>query len=351
MTIVTNRILITGANGWLGKRLARLVARRELDAGVLSNLPADSSLRCLILPAEKPDELRQIGAEVTGGDIRNSSDCAAFCEGAKGAILIHTAGVIHPARVKDFYDVNLTGTQNILKAAAAAGIKRVVVVSSNSPLGVNHSLTERFDERSEYHPYKNYGRSKMQTELFVRKFEKENGLECVIVRPPWFYGPDQPARQTLFFTMIKAGKAPIVGSGDNLRSMAYVDNLCEGLLLAATVERAAGQTYWIADRRPYSMNEIIDTVEQLLEKEFKMPVAHKRMRLPNAASDIASVADSMLQSLGVYNQKVHVLSEMNKTIACSIAKAEAELGYNPKISLEEGMRRSLSFCLENGIRI
>ncbi len=346
-----NRILITGANGWLGKRLAGLIARREIDAGILSMLPPDPSLRCLILPGEKPGELRAIGAQAISGDIRNPSDCAAFCEGAKGAVLIHTAGVIHPRRVKDFYDINVGGTRNILNAARAAGVRRVMVVSSNSPMGVNHAPTDVFDERSEYHPYMNYGRSKMQAELFVKEFEKEGGPECVIVRPPWFYGPDQPARQTLFFTMIKNGKAPIVGSGNNLRSMAFIDNLCEGLLLAACVERAAGQTYWIADRRPYSMNEIIDTVERLLEQEFHLPVAHKRMRLPSAASEVAFLADNLLQSLGVYNQKIHVLSEMNKTIACTIAKAESELGYNPKVSLEEGMRRSLRFCMEHGIPI
>ncbi len=346
-----NQILITGANGWLGKRLARLIAQREIDPSILSKMPQDTSLRCLVLPSENPEELRAMGAEVISGDVRNAADCAAFCKGAEGAVLIHTAGVIHPQRVKDFYEINVGGTRNILDAARAAGVKRVVVVSSNSPMGVNRSVTEVFDESSEYHPYMNYGRSKMQVELLVKHFEKETGVECVIVRPPWFYGPDQPARQTLFFTMIKEGKAPIVGSGNNLRSMAYVDNLSEGLLLAAYVERAAGQTYWIADRRPYSMNEIIDTVEKLLEQEFKLPVAHKRMRLPNVASEVGFLADTLLQSLGMYNQKIHVLSEMNKTIACSIAKAEAELGYNPRISLEEGMRRSLSFCMEHGIRI
>ena len=76
------------------------------------------------------------------------------------------------------------------------------------------------------------------------------------------------------------------------------------------------------------MNEIVDTVEKLLETEFQLTVAHKRMRLPNAASEVAGLADDVLQSLGLYQQKIHVLSEMNKTIACSIAKAEAELGYD-----------------------
>jgi nucleoside-diphosphate-sugar epimerase len=73
------------------------------------------------------------------------------------------------------------------------------------------------------------------------------------------------------------------------------------------------------------------------------------MRLPGMASSFAYVADSTLQSLGLYHQKIHVLSEMNKTIACSVARAEQELGYRPTVELEEGMRRSLRWCVEQGL--
>jgi len=78
---------------------------------------------------------------------------------------------------------------------------------------------------------------------------------------------------------------------------------------------AAGETFWIADERPYSMNEIVDTVEHLLEGEFGQTCTHKRLRLPGVVSDVAQVCDAALQKCGVYHQKIHVLSEMNKTIA------------------------------------
>jgi nucleoside-diphosphate-sugar epimerase len=116
--------------------------------------------------------------------------------------------------------------------------------------------------------------------------------------------------------------------------------------LAAAVEAAGGRTYWIADARPYAMSEIVDTVERLLETEFGQKCVHKRMRLPGLASEVAWVADKMLQGLGLYHQKIHVLSEMNKTIACSVEKARAELGYRPVVDLEEGMRRSLKWVWE-----
>ena len=353
----TDQILITGARGWLGKRLTRVIAGRSLDLDVLRDLPPTLRLRCMVLPSEDPAELRDMGAvggcrvEVMQGDVRNPADCARFFEGARGAVLMHTAGIIHPQRVKDLYDVNLNGTKNLLGSAVAAGVRRAVIVSSNSPIGLNPHRGHLFDESSPYNPYMNYGRSKMQMEQAVKELEHQGKLETVIVRPPWFYGVDQPPRQTLFFSMIRAGKAPIVGDGNNLRSMAYVDNLCEGLLRAAFVERARGGIYWIAARRPYTMNEVVDTIERLMEQEFKLSVAHKRMRLPGLASEVAMLVDGTLQALGLYNQKIHVLSEMNKNIACTIAKAEAELGYNPKVALEEGMRRSLASCIQQGIQI
>jgi nucleoside-diphosphate-sugar epimerase len=99
------------------------------------------------------------------------------------------------------------------------------------------------------------------------------------------------------------------------------------------------------------MNEIVDTVEDLLEKDFGMEVAHDRMRLPSVASEVALVVDAAVQRTGLYQQKVHVLSEMNKTIACSVDKARAELGYRPGVELREGMRRSIQWCLENGQEI
>jgi nucleoside-diphosphate-sugar epimerase len=347
MTVKTKTILVTGANGWLGSRLVQAIIHGlpgSVDAG-----PTDCRVRCLVLPDQPVDDLKKMSdrVEVVPGDIRNPSDCERFCAGTRDAVLFHTAGMIHPRRVREFYEINRDGATQLLDAAIHAGVRRAVIVSSNSPCGCNPHPDHLFDELSPYHPYLNYGRSKMEMELAVKK--RADRIATVIIRAPWFYGPNQPPRQTLFFKMIRDGKAPIVGSGDNLRSMAYVDNLCQGLLLAASVDRAAGQVYWIADRRPYSMNEIVDTVERLLETEFDQKCAHKRLRLPGFASSVAYVVDATLQSLGLYHQKFHVLSEMNKTIACSVAKAERELGYQPAIDLEEGMRRSLRWCRERGI--
>ena len=331
--------IVTGAAGWLGRGLVSALATREPKT--------DSCVRATDLPDRLPAQFSMRAdpgtkIERVPGDLRIPDDCRGILQGCRGATVFHLAGVIHPGRVRDFYEVNVEATKNLLVAAEEANVRRVVVMSSNSPLGCNPHPDHLFDEDSPYNPYMNYGRSKVLMEQYVRSVQAAGNIEIVIIRAPWFYGPYQPPRQKLFFEMIRDGKAPVIGGGENLRSMAYIDNLVQGLILAATTPEAAGQTYWIADRRPYAMNEIIDTIERLLETEFGQNCAHQRLRLPGLVSSIAWCCDSAVQKLGFYHQKIHVLSEMNKTIACSIEKAQRELAYDPQVELEEGMRRSLA---------
>ena len=106
--------------------------------------------------------------------------------------MVHAAGVIHPAIVSDFVEVNTRGTHNVAAAARAAGVRRMVHVSSNSPFGVNPHPGDRFRNDEPYHPYMGYGRSKMLAELRLLD-EVSRGLDAVIVRPPVVLRP-VPAR-------------------------------------------------------------------------------------------------------------------------------------------------------------
>jgi nucleoside-diphosphate-sugar epimerase len=311
----------------------------------------ERTVRCLVLRGSDTSALTALGpkVEIVEGDLTDPESVSALFRDAEGATAFHVAGVIHPTHgVKQFQEVNVEGTRHVVENATRARSRRLVHVSSNSPIGTNPRSDHVFDEDAPYHPYMGYGKSKMQAEEIVKTANGLGKIETVIIRPPWFYGPGQPPRQSLFFEMIRDGKGPLVGSGENRRSMAYVDNICQGLLLSERVEQANGGIYWIADRRPYPMTEILDTVERVMEKDFDVKVAHKRMKLPGFFSTIAWIVDKILQSVGVYHQKIHVLSEMNKTIACTISRAERELGYAPKIELEEGMRRSIRWMLDNG---
>jgi len=178
-------------------------------------------------------------------------------------------------------------------------------------------------------------------EAIVRNYSELYNFDYVIIRPCWFYGPNQPERQTKLFRMIKKGKPLIIGDGRNIRSMSYIDNTVQALLLAKKYNKPRG-TFWIADKRPYTMNEIYETIANLLDVKN-----YKPRYLPSFISSVGEKLDGFLQSMGLYNQYIHVAGESTSNIACSIVKAEKELNYKPEIELEEGMRRSIEWCRKN----
>ena len=221
-------------------------------------------------------------------------------------------------------------------------------VSSNSPFGVNPTPDDVFTEDSPYDPYLGYGKSKYEAEQLVRKAHERGDIATVMIRAPWFYGPNQPPRQSQFFRAIRRGRFPLVGDGTQRRSMAYTDNLVQGLLRAEVADKAPGNAYWVADERPYELREILATVRRALDAEGLPTSGPERVSLPRFAARLAERADTVLQGRGRYVQPLHVLGELNHTIACDISRARDELGYQPTVALEEGMRTSIRWCLDHG---
>lgn len=334
-----SKIILTGATGWLGRRLVASLRAENTEI----------EIRCLTEPGQETGSLQALACRLFEGDLRDARSLEPLFQNSEHALVIHCAGVIHPPLLtKLFYDINVKGSENLLRAASKAKIQRLVAMSSNSPLGTNPHPEHRFDENSPYHPYMGYGKSKWQMELLFKQ-AMNSSTQITLIRAPWFYGPGQPARQTVFFKMIKEGKFPIVGNGQNKRSMAYIENLVSGILLASDSANPSNDIFWIADETPYTMREIITTVQNLLENDFGFSVKKRLPHFPSMIGDIAQGCDWILQSCGLYNQKIHVLSEMNKTIACDISKAKKILHYAPKVSLKEGMRQSIEWCLKNPI--
>lgn len=337
--------IVTGASGWFGRTLMRTLASASDD------LHRVGTIRALAGSHLELELLEGLGdqVELFVGDITERGLIDRLFADAQGADVIHAAGVVHPERVSEFERVNVGGTAAVATAARAARVRRLVHVSSNSPFGVNPRPDDLFRAEEPYNPYMEYGRTKMEAEIIVRAAHCDD-LETTVVRPPWFYGPHQPARQTAFLTLIRKGRFPLIGDGSNRRSMVHVDNLVQGVVLAELTEEAAGRAYWIADRQSYTMQEIIETTRRALAAEG-MPVRDATPRLPSVVSRLAETADRMLQQRGIYQQQIHVLSEMNKTIACDISAAEHDLGYEPEIELYDGMRGAIAWCIAEGLEL
>jgi nucleoside-diphosphate-sugar epimerase len=228
-------------------------------------------------------------------------------------------------------------------------VRRFVHVSSNSPFGANPSSHERFDESSPFNPYMGYGASKHEAEGIVRRSHERGDVSAVIVRPPWFYGPFQPDRQSQWFRAVRRGRFPLVGDGSQRRSMVYAGNLVHGLLRAEVAAAAPGRAWWIADPEPYSLRQILSTVRDALDAEG-LPVSGTLRSIPRVVGDVAEKVDGVLQGRGLYQQAVHVLGELKDTIACDVSAAQDELGYSPSTGLLDGMRASIRWGLERGMQ-
>ncbi|MGZ4675339.1 MAG: NAD-dependent epimerase/dehydratase family protein [Acidimicrobiia bacterium] len=329
--------VVTGASGWLGRNLVRALAAQGRE------------VRALCAARDEVPLLEVVGPTIRGfvGDVRDPTGTEDLFAGTSGATVFHVAAVIHPPAVRDFFDVNVGGTELVLDAARRAGSARFVHVSSNSPFGANAHPTDRFTEDSPFNPYMGYGASKLEAEELVRRGHARGDVDAVIVRAPWFYGPLQPPRQSQWFRAVRRGRFPMVGDGTQQRSMVFTDHLVQGLLRAEATPAASGRAYWIADAQPYELRTILATVRDALAAEG-LPVSGGQPRIPRIAGVIAEKADGFLQDRGKYVQALHVLGELKDTIACDISRARAELGYDPQTSLLDGMRASIRSCLDHG---
>jgi nucleoside-diphosphate-sugar epimerase len=335
--------IVTGAGGWLGRALLDQLTNGPFERpGRIRALVTSAGDRAAVATDDRIDPIV--------GDIRRPAGLGDLFADLTGTVdVIHTAGVIHPARTSDFTEVNARGTQNVARAALASGVRRMVHVSSNSPFGTNPHGADTFRNEEPYAPYYGYGRSKMQAELRVLD-AVAGGLDAVIVRPPWFYGPFQPARQTTFFRMVRTGRFPVIGDGRQRRSMVHVGNLVQGIVRAELTPTLPGRGWWIADAEPYTVSDIVATVGRALAAEG-FEVVPNRTRLPAVAGRVAERLDAAIQRTGRYVAQVHVLGEMDKTIACDISVARVELGYEPTIALEDGMRDSIRWCVAQGLAL
>ena len=342
--------LVTGAPGWLGSRLVEVLRNGSPE---IPGAEGGRRVRCLVLPETPPAALATLppDVELVTGDVRAPRSLVDFFRGAEGASVFHLCGVINPPRTRDFQEINVEGSRNVLAGAVNAGAARILAISSNTVAGPNPYPGHLFDEQSPRNPRLPYGRSKALMEDLVNETFAAGRLQTVIIRPCRFYGPGQHPARSRLYRMIRTGRVPVVGRGEALWSMSYIDNTCQALLLAERSPVAAGRTYWIADRRPYTVRETVDVVETLLEREFRIPVSHRRRRVPAVVGRLAAAGDALFQRFGTIEPHLHALGHLQQSFACSIAAAQRELGYDPKIELEEGTRRSIRWCLDNGVGI
>ena len=275
------------------------------------------------------------------GDVLDNESLEKACRGVD--TVVHAAGLLHVKKRQDFFRVNSDGTENMLNAAVKKGVRKFVYISTNAAQGFCSEPGHRLLESQPCHPASDYGKSKYQAELAVRRFQAQNKLQTVIIRPAMFYGPPVPERHLDIYRKVQSGFFPVFGDGRYFRSVSHIDNLIQGIQLALHKEEANGNTYYVADEVIPTVNEIIDAMAEALDCKVR------KIYLPEFLASFAGFLDEIISVCGGYWMLPHLAGESTKHIACSIEKAKKDLGYDPKITFKEGYRSTIQWCYENGL--
>jgi nucleoside-diphosphate-sugar epimerase len=320
-----SRVFVTGATGFIGGHTARRL--HELGASVLALARSET----------KGKPLGELGIEVAVGDIRDYERMAQLIESGV-EIVMHIAAWMRGPHKSQAITVNVDATRALAEASAAAGVKRFVYTSSIMAYGLQGD--SNVDEDTPLEPFGDpYGDSKILAERSLIEVGQTTGLPYTIVRPGMVYGPGSPGWTVRLIRWAKRGLIPLVGGGRGTAYPIYIDDLVDLLLLCATHPRAVDQIYNGVSDGPITLYEYLNGY-------MKMIPTNRALRLPCwMAQALAIIAEPLTPTLSMR----YVIDQMCGAGLISNDKAKQELGWEPGISLEEGLRLSEDWLREEGI--
>lgn len=318
------RALVTGANGFVGSTLCRKLVERGDDVRGLVRATSDLSLL----------------EEVPVRQVMGSLDAPASLEAATKdvEVIYHVAAAVADwGTLDEFRRINVAGTRNLLEAACRSGARRFVYVSSAAV----HSFIDAqdMDERSPQLPTPfPYCQSKREAEALVMQYHGRNRIAATIVRPGDVYGPGDRVVLLKIVPLLEAGCMAYIGGGEKLGAFTYVENLADSLILAGTSDRAAGETYVITDGVKLTWREYFEKLTAALG----LPKPWLSVN-PSLAYAAATVLEGFYRLLRVRRRPPitrYLVVHLSNNFHFSIAKAVRELGYIPRVGVEEAIRRT-----------
>jgi len=323
------RALVTGATGFTGGSLARSLVREGHD------------VRALVRNPSKAGELAAAGVGVVPGDL---TDRAAVLRAVTGVEVVFNIAALYreaglPASAYRAVNADAVGT--IVEAAAAAGVRRVVHCST---VGVHGDIEHPpANEDAPIDPGDVYQETKVLGETIGRESAARSRIELVIARPTGIYGPGD-RRLFKMWGKIARGRFVMLGSGRNYYHLTYIDDLCAGFRLCATVKGAAGRTYILGGAEVTTLDEVVQMTARIAGRPIP------RLRLPVWPVWLAGAAcEAICAPFGIspplYRRRVDFF---RKSRAFDISRARRELGFAPRVTLEVGIGRTLGWYREQG---
>ncbi len=324
------QVLVTGGTGFTGSHLVRRLLARGDTVRVLDNQPG--------LFAE---ELKALGAELTLGSVSDLELVRRLTGGCE--IVHHLAAAFREVnRPKSVYwAVNVEGTRNVCRAAQEAGVRRVVYCSTQGVHGnVDHPPG---DEDTPIEPEDYYQYTKYQGELACREF-LDQGLEVVILRPMAIFGPGDPARFLMIYRRVNQGRFLMAGPGRALYHPLYIDNLVDAFVLAEDADGVVGRAYLIGDEEFVTIEDLVQRIARAIGKEVR--IVHVPFWPVYAASALCELIYKPLPAEPPLFRRRADWFRQNR--AFRIDRARRELGYDPKVSVDEGLKRTGEWYREHG---
>jgi len=319
------RVFITGGSGFLGINLIRYLRRRDYDITSLD-----------LVDFDYPDVRDQVRA--IRGDIRDAEAVRRATEGARW--VVHTAAALPLYAPADIMSTDLDGTRNVLEAGLAAGVDRVIQISSTAVYGIpdHHPLLE--DDA--LHGVGPYGEAKVQAEAVCRQY-RDKGLCVPIIRPKSFVGPERLGVFALLYDWAQDGHGfPMLGSGKNRYQLLDVEDLCEAIHLTMTLDRErVNDTFNIGAKEFATMREDYQVV---------LDRAGFGKRIVGLPATPAIWTLRVLERLKLSPLYRWVYETACEDSFVSIEKAERVLGYRPRYSNQAALLRNFEWYLANRTR-
>jgi nucleoside-diphosphate-sugar epimerase len=325
---VALKVLITGATGFIGARLAETLIKTGHDVRGLAQQTSDTSL------------LKKLDVEIVRGNIR---DAVAMKNAVKDCQCVyHLAAKKTKDRLskKQYYVHNVEGTKNVAQAALSAGVSRLVYAST---IGVYGTLrNSSIDENTAPKPDSFYRETKLGGEKEIVRLHRENGLPAVVARLGTIFGPGSCSWLDLCHKIVN-GNLRIIGTGENYDQMVYVDDLVEGLRRCGETRCIEGRKYILAGAEPAKLRRVLEILaEELGADRFLETLSAGPFRVYQRTCAFA------YRSFGVELPRSHYYDLFLTNCIFTTTKAQEELGYFPKVSLRDGFRRLLTWYREKG---
>jgi nucleoside-diphosphate-sugar epimerase len=320
MNLKDKTLLITGIGGFIGLRAAEIALSQGMK------------VRGLQRSEEKAKSAQKLGAEVIVGSITDPAAAERACQGVD--IVLHTAATVKECgAIEEFREVNVGGTINMAKAAQDAGVKTFVHLSSVMVYGFNfpNGVTEEGPLCGENNPY---CQTKIESEKELLKLNAPPDFGIIVIRPGDVYGPGSISWVVRPLQLMRGRAFALANGGRGVMNHVYVDNLIEGIFLAVEKE-AYGEAFNITDGQETSWKEYFTRLAEIggVSVPFSLP-----------ASVLKFIAWLRCFGQSAVGQKPDTLPQavnwVTRPYAYSIAKARIQLAYEPKIDLEQGMRRT-----------